>query len=172
METREFIICRGIPGSGKTFWSKSWVSGDPETRVHISMDDIRLMLGGGTESYWVPSRESLVRQIREAAIRGAMDFGYNIVVDCMNLNPLEIQELHDLVSEYNHSLFGDSLKYEIRYQDFLDVPLETCIERNSKRPRPIGEEVIRGIYNKYRDILEGRDETLGLLQHSEESSLG
>jgi len=98
-----------------------------------------------------------------------MDFGYNIVVDCMNINPLEVQELHDLVVEYNR--FG-SLKYVIRFQDFLDVPLETCIERDSKRPRPIGEEVIRGIYNKYRDILEGRDETLGLLQHSEESSLG
>ena len=172
METREFIICRGIPGSGKSFWSKSWVSGDPETRVHVSLDDIRLMLGGGTENYWIPSRENLVRQIRKAAIRGAMDFGYNIVVDCMNLNPLEVQELHDLISEYNHSLFGGSLKYVIRFQDFLDVPLETCIERDSKRPRPIGEEVIRGIYNKYRDILEGRDETLGLLQHSEESSLG
>lgn len=154
METREFIICRGIPGSGKSFWSKSWVSGDPETRVHISLDDIRLMLGGGLENYWVPSRESLVRQIREAAIRSAQDFGYNIVVDCMNLNPLEIQELHDLVSEYNH--FG-SLKYVIRYQDFFDVPLETCIERDSKRPRPIGPEVIRGIYEKYRDILEGRE---------------
>ena len=169
METREFIICRGIPGSGKSFWSKSWVSGDPETRVHVSLDDIRLMLGGGTENYWIPSRENFVRQIREAAIRGAMDFGYNIVVDCMNLNPLEIQELHDLVVEYNR--FG-SLKYVIRFQDFFDVPLETCIERDSKRPRPIGPEVIRGIYNKYRDILEGRDETLGLLQHSEESSLG
>lgn len=153
METREFIICRGIPGSGKSFWSKSWVSGDPETRVHISLDDIRLMLGGGTENYWIPPREGLVRQIREDAIRGAMDLGYNIVVDCMNLNPLEIQELHDIVSEYNH--FG-SLKYEVRYQDFFDVPLETCIERDSKRLRPIGPEVIRGIYDKYRDILEGR----------------
>lgn len=154
METREFIICRGIPGSGKSFWSKSWVSGDPETRVHISLDDIRLMLGGSLENYWIPSRENLVRQIREYAIRVAMDLGYNIVVDCMNLNPLEIQELHDIVSEYNH--FG-SLKYEVRYQDFFDVPLETCIERDSKRPRPIGPEVIRGIYEKYRDTLEGRE---------------
>lgn len=155
METREFIICRGIPGSGKSFWSRSWVSGDPETRVHVSLDDVRLMLGGGTENYWIPSRENLVRQIREDAIRGAMDFGYNIVVDCMNLNPLEIQELHDLVVEYNEYHRFGSLKYVIRFQDFLDVPLETCIERDSKRPRPIGEEVIRGIYNKYRDILEG-----------------
>lgn len=153
METREFVICRGIPGSGKSFWSKSWVSEDPETHVHISLDDIRLMLGGGLENYWIPSRESLVRQIRETAIWSALDTGYNIVVDCMNLNPLEVQELHDMVSEYNR--FG-SLRYVIRSQDFLDVPLETCIERDSKRPKPIGSEVIRGIYNKYRDILEGQ----------------
>ena len=34
------------------------------------------------------------------------------------------------------------------------TPLEECIERDSKRPNPIGEEVIRKTYEKYKDILK------------------
>ena len=151
METREFIICRGIPGSGKSFWAKSWVSGDPEKRVRICMDDIRLMLGGGPENYWVSSRERLVSQIKNHSIQVAMDLGYNIVIDNMNLNPNEIEALSRMVDGYNSSGIDE---YKIIYKDFFDTPLETCIERDSKRPRPIGESVIRDIYNKYYDILK------------------
>lgn len=32
--------------------------------------------------------------------------------------------------------------------------LQECIDRDSKRPNPIGEEVIRKTYEKYKDILE------------------
>lgn len=34
-------------------------------------------------------------------------------------------------------------------------PLQECIDRDSKRPNPIGEEVIRKTYEKYKDIIEG-----------------
>ena len=46
-----------------------------------------------------------------------------------------------------------SSKYEIEFKDFF-IPLQDCIERDSKRPNPIGEEVIRKTYEKYKDILK------------------
>lgn len=40
------------------------------------------------------------------------------------------------------------------FKDFF-IPLQDCIDRDAKRPNPIGEEVIRKTYEKYKDIIEG-----------------
>ena len=40
----------------------------------------------------------------------------------------------------------------IEIKDFTNVPLDVCLERDSKRENPIGEKVIRGIFNKYKDL--------------------
>lgn len=44
-------------------------------------------------------------------------------------------------------------KYSLEFKDFF-IPLQDCIERDSKRPNPIGEEVIRKTYERYKDILK------------------
>jgi predicted kinase len=48
---QQLIICVGLPASGKSTFSKSWVLEDPKTRVRVCRDDIRRMLG----LYWVPT---------------------------------------------------------------------------------------------------------------------
>jgi hypothetical protein len=45
------------------------------------------------------------------------------------------------------------LKYSLEFKNFF-TSLQDCIERNSKRPNPIGEKVIRKTYEKYKDILK------------------
>lgn len=142
----KIILCRGIQGSGKTTWAKQWVLEDPEHRVRFNNDDIRNMLG----KYWVPSREHLVSDIKKDFIVSAMEFGYDIVVDNMNFNPKEIEYYENLVD----STLGYMNCYSIEYKDFF-IPLEVCIERDSKRENPIGEEVIRKTYERYKSIIEG-----------------
>ena len=142
----KIILCRGIQGSGKTTWAKQWVLEDPEHRVRFNNDDIRNMLG----KYWVPSREHLVSDIKKDFIVSAMGFGYDIVVDNMNFNPKEIEYYENLVD----STLGYMNCYSIEYKDFF-IPLEVCIERDSKRENPIGEEVIRKTYERYKTIIEG-----------------
>lgn len=156
---RKIILCRGIQGSGKTFWSKQWVLEDPEHRVRFNNDDIRNMLG----KYWVPSREQLVLDLKKQFIRSSMLAGYDIVIDNMNLNPKEVEFYKTHIEEHNRIMkkldeetklsFKDDTKYELEFKDFF-TPLQDCIERDSKRPNPIGEEVIRKTYEKYKDILE------------------
>lgn len=141
----KIILCRGIQGSGKTTWAKQWVLEDPEHRVRFNNDDIRNMLG----KYWVPSREHLVSDIKKDFIVSAMEFGYNIVVDNMNFNPKEIEYYENLVD----STLGYMNCYSLEYKDFF-IPLEVCIERDSKRENPIGEEVIRKTYERYKSIIE------------------
>lgn len=134
----KFIITRGIPASGKTFWAKQWVLEDPEHRVRINQDDIRLMLG----KYWVPSREPLVSHIQQEAICRAMSLGLDIVLDNTNLNPKVLKSLSDVAA---------SSKYELEYKDFFDTPLSVCIERDKARDIQVSEKIIRNFYSNYKD---------------------
>lgn len=94
--------------------------------------------------YWVPSREGLVSYINNAIITKAVCLNYDIIIDNTNLNPKSILYIEDIILLCN-------MKYTIEYKDFFDVPLSVCIERDKKRTNPIGEEVIRGFYNRYKD---------------------
>ena len=135
----KLIICRGLPASGKSTWAKQWVLEDPEHRVRINQDDIRLMLG----KYWVPSREKLVQHIQEEALIEALLRGYDIVIDNTNLNEKVLDNYRVLVTAY-----GD---HAIEYKDFFDTPLSVCIGRDKNRDLQVTEKVIRSFYNNYKD---------------------
>lgn len=148
----EIIILQGIQGSGKTTWAKNWVKENPEHRIRINQDDIRNMLG----VYWVPNREPLVKIMRNNFINEAMNEGYDIVIDNMNLNPQTITEIKEIVDDFNKwiSLSPVDMHYEIKFQTFFDVTLEECIKRDSKRENPIGEKIITDTYNKYKYLFK------------------
>lgn len=149
----KIILCRGIPGSGKTTWAKQWVLEDPEHRVRFNNDDIRNMLG----KYWVPSREDLVKDLNYAFLINSMSYGFDVVIDNMNLNPKELKYYNKVLDNWNDpkGIVFDAVKpkYSLEFKDFF-IPLQDCIERDSKRPNPVGEEVIRKTYEKYKDILK------------------
>lgn len=140
----KIILCRGIQGSGKSTWARKWVLEDPEHRVRFNNDEIRNMLG----KYWVPSREHLVTDIKKDFMVSVMEFGYDIVIDNMNLNPKEVKYYKDLVD----STLGYVNCYSLEFQDFF-IPLEVCIERDSKRENPIGKEIIEATYQRYKHII-------------------
>ena len=149
----ELIILQGIQGSGKTTWAKNWVKEDPKHRVRFNQDDIRNMFG----VYWVPSREPLVKAMHNSFLNEATLEGYDIVLDNMNLNQKTLDEIKEIVEEFNKwiSLSPVDLHYDIKYQTFFDTPLEECIARDSKKENPIGENIIRNTYNKYKDVISG-----------------
>lgn len=142
---KRLIICRGLPASGKTTWAKEWAMGDPDHRVRINQDDIRLMLG----KYWVPAREPIVGAIQQEAVIAAMNFGVDIVIDNTNLNK-KVVDAYIKVAE--------KFKYTVEYEDFFNVSLGECLRRNAIRnaslPKntQIADEVIVGMYEKYKDL--------------------
>ena len=154
----KIILCRGIQGSGKTTWAKDWVKEFPVGRIRINNDDIRNMLG----PYWIPEREDLVSTIKGNIALYAMTMGYDIVIDNMNLNPREVKFWENTVNYHNVPLKSkESIRpdwvqyeYEIEFKDFFNTSLQECIERDSKRLNPVGEEVIRKTYEKYKHIIE------------------
>lgn len=147
MEKKKLILCRGIQGSGKTYFAKAWCAEDPKNRVRINNDDIRNMLG----NYWVIEREPLVSEMKQYLTQAAMDRGYNIVIDNMNLNPKEVKFWEKVVELNNED--PDGYKYEIEFKDFF-IPLEECIRRDAMRPNPIGEKVIRETWKRYKHFIQ------------------
>lgn len=156
MDERVLIICRGIQGSGKSTWAKQWCHEDPEHRVRFNNDDIRNMLG----DYWVPSRESIVTNLKYQFAMAAMAKGYDIVVDNMNLNPKEVRWWTEVVDQNNSEVAAyitkdDAYKpyhYTIEFKDFW-TPVDECIRRDAKRDNPIGEKVIKQTWNRYKDFI-------------------
>lgn len=144
---KKLILTRGIQGSGKSTWARQWVEEDPENRVRINNDDIRNMLG----KYWVTSRENLVSSIKKNMAEEAINRGYDIVVDNMNLNPKEVLFWKDMVKMAN--MDPDGYKYEIEFKDFF-ISVEECIRRDAMRPNPIGEKVIRETWKRYKHFIQ------------------
>lgn len=148
-ETRTILVLRGLQGSGKSYFARQWINEDPEHRVRFNRDDIRNMLG----KYWVPNRENLINGLYWEFLNSAATNQYDIVIDNMNLDEKCIKELEDFIVDINKWFIQSPLEieYKMEVKDFFHVPLETCIERDSKRENPIGEKVIRCTYNKYKD---------------------
>ena len=154
---KKLILCRGIQGSGKSTWAKAWVAEDPEHRIRINNDDIRNMLG----PYWVPQREDLVSSTKRNIAYTAIQYGYDIVVDNMNLNDKEVNFWKEIINVHNNAIKDPNIvqpswvqwEYEIEFKDFF-IPLEECIRRDANRPNPIGEKVIRDTWRKYKHYIQ------------------
>lgn len=150
-EKRIILVLRGLQGSGKSIFAKQWAKEDPKNRVRFNRDDVRNMLG----QYWIPSREPLINDISESFMTSAMKRGYNIIVDNMNLNQKYLDDIQEDIKWYNS--MTEDYEYSMEVKDFFDVPLQVCIERDSKRESPIGVQVIRGTYNKYKSVITGNE---------------
>jgi len=137
----KLILTQGIQGSGKSTFAKKWASEDPEHRVRLNYDDLRNMMG----TYWVPSREGMLKDIEEAFLKKAVLKGYDIIIDNMNLNPKTIEKYENWAKEFGYNL----------EKILFDTPVEECIRRDKMRPNPIGEVVIKRTWNTYRNYIIG-----------------
>ena len=92
------------------------------------------------QPFGTPGLYERLKNTRVYMICRAMSEGLDIVIDNMNLSNSSLKEIQTITEDND---------YVIEYKDFTKVPLEVCIERDSKRENPIGEKIIRDTYNKY-----------------------
>ena len=103
--------------------------------------------------YWVPAREKYITACKGTILINAINFKFDtIIIDEMNLNPKENGYLKGMVSMMNDTFKDNNDKYIIKIKDFTNVSLDVCLERDNKRENPIGENVIRSIFNKYKEL--------------------
>ena len=134
------LITRGLPGSGKTTAAQAWRDEDAATRARVNRDDVRVMLHGrrlGTNA-----QEEQVSALTHRAIRDLLRMGMDVVCDDTNLSPRSINQLCRLATQAGA---------DFRIWDFIDVPIEVCIERDAQRSgnAHVGERVIRDMWRRY-----------------------
>lgn len=127
----EIIVLNGIQGSGKSTYARQLVEERGFKRVNN--DELRLMIDCGK---WSKKHEDTIAEVRNSIIETLMELRHDIVVDNMNLHLYHIAEIAKLVEDFEGPIIKRSIV-------FFNTPLEVCIERDSKREKPIGEKVIR-----------------------------
>jgi tRNA uridine 5-carbamoylmethylation protein Kti12 len=146
MKTSKFIILQGIPASGKSTWAREFLKTQDKTEwVIVNRDSIRKMRG----DYWIPEQEIFISRVVEEIVDIAMQYGYNIISDDTNMNFAILKTWRDNVYHVNFSDFYPN-KYEIEYK-FFHIDVEEAIRRDSLRETPVGEKVIKGFYDKYKE---------------------
>ena len=133
-------ITKGLPGSGKSTWARQQQKAKPGL-WRVNRDDLRAMLVPAW-AFGAYDDEDLLTVVQHRAVHALLYNGIDVVVDDTNLSDRAVAGLR-AVADDNGATF--------LIQDFTDVPIETCIERDAARPEGerVGEAVIRRMHAKY-----------------------
>jgi predicted kinase len=151
----KLIMARGLPGSGKTTWAKELLANEPGKWKRINKDDLRAMLDN---SAWSKKNEKFVVQTRDFLVTTALISGYSVIVDDTNLHPRheqtlrQITHLHNQIQKDHEFHEKESKLVEFEVKDFTNIPLEVCIDRDSRRQVSVGAKVIRGMHNQFLKV--------------------
>lgn len=139
---QQLVVTVGLPGSGKSTWAQNWVSSSPTTRYRVNRDDIRAMLLAKPGVKTILDDENLVTSIQNSAVEAALSKGYDVVVDNTNLRRKAVADLDKIALKHG---------VELSVKTFVDVPLETCLQRNDSRSGDsrVPDEVIENMYTKF-----------------------
>jgi predicted kinase len=119
------VLTIGLPGSGKTTWFKR------RGVTPLSSDMLRSILFDDiTEQRYQGLVFSTLRSLLRARLIAKMPWNY---VDATNLSPHERRQWIKMAKSFG---------YDVQAV-FFDVPLEICMERNSRRERTVSDDVMK-----------------------------
>ena len=126
------VLAIGLPGSGKTTWFKS------RGVTPLSSDMLRSILFDDiTEQRYQGLVFSTLRSLLRARLIAKMPWNY---VDATNLSAHERRQWIKMAKSFG---------YEAQAV-FFDVPLEVCMERNSRRERTVSDDIMRKMAERLR----------------------
>lgn len=134
--TSRLLITRGVPGSGKSTYARKWVDENPSRRVRINRDDIRFMLFG---KYWGVDEKAVTR-VQDTLLRAAIADGKDVILDNTNLQSKNVIDTLKIAAE-TRDVF-------VQFNDF-EISFEKAVARDAARDRTVGEDVIRGFYDRF-----------------------
>ena len=134
MNRPSLILLVGIPGSGKTTYAKNYIEQNTNT-IHLSSDTIRAELYGNESTQGNPAEVFSLMQKR--AIE-ALNNGSDVLYDATNITRKD-----------RSGIIGVCPKFAKIECHIIWASLETCIERDAKRDRTVGNEVIDRMLKRF-----------------------
>ncbi|CUS96114.1 Predicted kinase [Candidatus Kryptobacter tengchongensis] len=133
---RTLVVLCGVAGSGKSTFAKKFFK---RTQI-VSSDHCRALISDNPAN--------------QAVSKHAFDLFYFIIEKRLLIGRLTVADATSLSKETRRQLIEIGRKYGFKIAIIIfDIPLEICIERDKKRPRKVGEQVIR---NQYINFLEAK----------------
>ena len=130
------ILLVGIPGSGKSTYAKNYISDCTKNTIHLSSDSIRAELYGDESIQGNPADVFSLMQKRAV---DALNNGHDVIYDATNITRKD-----------RASIIGICPKIAKIECHIIWAPIETCIERDSKRERTVGKEVIDRMLKRFQ----------------------
>ena len=129
------FMMRGLPASGKSTRAKAMIEASDKSIARLNKDLLREMLHFGEYS---KENENVVRHSQMVLFR-ALSFMGDVIIDDTNLRKEDLDKWE---------LVADDLDCKFEMIE-MDTDVETCIERDAKREKTVGEKVIRGFHNQF-----------------------
>ncbi|MEN7548100.1 AAA family ATPase [Rapidithrix thailandica] len=139
---KKVLILKGLPGSGKSTFAKKLLEDNPGMYKRLNRDELRVMLDN---NHFTPKNEKFVQKVRDLIFLEALKEGKHVIVDDTNLAPQAEERVRQLVAEYCHAS-GQQVFIEVKE---MDTPLQECLERDAKREKKVGRDVIMKMYNQH-----------------------
>lgn len=135
MKNRKIKVNVGVPGSGKTTWSKAFVENNPNW-VRICRDDFRFMLKNAP--FLSGRGEELITNLVNESTERALLSGFNVILDATHV---KLSYINSVIKT-----FGEMADIEF---EVFDVPIEECLKRDSEREKKVGREVIEKMQSNF-----------------------
>ncbi|GHG11702.1 MULTISPECIES: phosphatase domain-containing protein [Streptomyces] len=139
-------VMTGLPASGKTTAARALQERSEGRMRRVNLDDLRTMLDLPSGDRRSRAHEQTVLDIQDVAVRGAVDDGFDVVVDNTHLTP-------HIPRRLKAALTGREATFVVH--DFTTVPTDECVRRDAARERPVGEEIIRILAQKHAKATRG-----------------
>ncbi len=145
------IICRGLPGSGRTEWSKEQAKSGRVIR--LSPTEM-----GKSAGYYTMTKYTILTYGILGVIREVIESGENIdvVIDGNNLKANIIEKIARLFEEDAGGYISSEQLIRqgtIEVKDFY-ISLEEALEYDKQREDPIGDIRITQLWNQHRKLLD------------------
>lgn len=144
MINKIFIVMCGVPGSGKSTWTKNFLKEHKRTKV-VSRDEIRFSIVKENEPYFSKENQvysEFIRQIKEGLNDENID---TVIADATHLNVPSRRKLFHSLGE---KIFEDA----IVVCRCFDIGVENCIKFNELRKGTrayVPEDAIRNMANAF-----------------------
>jgi len=135
-ETMKIIVMRGLPASGKSTKAKE-IMESGGNYIRLNRDLLREMFHFNK---WTPRNEEITIDIMNIIAKNILSRKRaNLIIDDTNLSEGHLERWKMIAKEFN-------AKVEVIK---MDVLLEECIERDKKREKPIGFDVITNMARQH-----------------------
>lgn len=136
MKKTELLLLSGLPASGKSTYRHNWITEDPDGRIAVCYDDLRIGMFGPDWKWNRADEEKMKAHARDITTR-ALAAGLSVVIDNTNLSSRTRNEWSEL---------GSKLGAQIVAHCMVESVAE-CVRRDKLRAGKarVGRAIIEGM---------------------------